>query len=226
MLEGHRAADRKDWNSAAKAFERVSELAPNEPMHWYWLSIVNLAAGDHEKYQHSRNELLHRAKSMEDLEWVIRAWLLTPPHSENDLAPIRPIWDAHAGHFPGGKMYRPLYMIRTGHPRDEVFDALETPTDPEEWCIMALIWLNFGVQEQALSSYRNGIRITRFAPEGSDWVRLAYAEFLRSEVEELLGIQPPKEGAELSGTSTSSASSFNDSATAEQSASQPSHAAN
>jgi WD40 repeat protein len=125
MLDGHRAAERQDWATASDAFGRATSLAANDVMHWHWLAMASLAAGQREKYQWACDELLRRFSASEnanDIHWVLRTWLVRP-HDDKRLARLRPVVDTYARHFADSRSFTWLYELRAGNIPFELMDS-------------------------------------------------------------------------------------------------------
>ncbi|MEX2168408.1 MAG: serine/threonine-protein kinase [Pirellulales bacterium] len=197
MMAGHRAADRREWATAADAFERVTDLAPDDVMHWHWLAMASLAAGQHEAYQSACDELLRSvgdSPSNHDLFWTLRTWLVAP-HDVKNLAKLSTLADAFARQFPEPRTFPWLYELRNGKTTRDILDStplrVTLSPQPGDWYVLAMIWFHRGDKAQAMSAYQAGARQAR---SGSfRWDVDLFHETLRREVGGLLGIEPTPE---------------------------------
>ncbi len=209
MLAGHRAAERGNWDAAFDAFDRATRLAPGDSLHWHCLAMVSIATGRQEPYRRVCNEVLGRYRPdsrSHDLNLILSTWLLAA-HSEQDLARLRPVIDAHARHFPRERLFAWLYQLRTGNIPREFLDPANPPAPrdpPEDWFVQAMAWHKAGHAAQALAAYRAGIR--RVRATNPNWLGELYCEVLRREVEALLTVEPSLESDQPPGATTSLAS--------------------
>jgi hypothetical protein len=195
MLDGHRAAERQDWATASDAFGRATSLAANDVMHWHWLAMASLAAGQREKYQWACDELLRRFSASEnanDIHWVLRTWLVRP-HDDKRLARLRPVVDTYARHFADSRSFTWLYELRAGNIPFELMDSTRSPATlgphPDQWYILAMARYKAGDTTQASLAYEAGARQGRAGL--FRWDIDLFRETLRAEVEALLTAEPP-----------------------------------
>jgi WD40 repeat protein/serine/threonine protein kinase len=196
MLAGHRAAERRNWDAAFDAFERATSLAPEDLLHWHWLAMVSIATGRQEPYRRVCNHVLARYRPdsrSHDVTLILSTWLLAA-HSEQDLARLRPLIDAHARHFPRERFMIWLYQLRTGNTPREFLDPANPPAPsdlPEGLFVQAMAWHKAGHAAQALVAYQAGSR--RVRATNPNWQGELYCEVLRREVEALLTAEPSSE---------------------------------
>jgi WD40 repeat protein len=208
MVEGHRAAERRDWAAAVGAFGRVTELAPNEMMHWYWLAMASLGAEQQETYERACKEMSKRVsrESRHDYIWAFRAWLASVPNEEQ-LTLLAEHRDAYEAGLTGNSTLW-LYLLR-------MWPALEDPPEnwsisgaigvqPEDWYILSMIWLRKGDKAKAHAAYQTGSSQAR--AREYRWDNVLFQERLGREAEALLSAEPdayhsPPEGAITDATS-------------------------
>jgi WD40 repeat protein len=190
MLQGHRAADRRDWVSAVDSFARVTALAPHDVMHWYWLAMASLAADQIETYELACKEISDRIsrESRHDYRWAFRAWLVTVPN-ERQLALLAEHSHADRGRLTGEIHSHWLYALRTGEPHNawEIPDTLGP--QPEDWYVLSMIWLKVGDKAKAQAAYQSGIRQARAV--SNHWDIGLFRDRLGREVEASLRAGPP-----------------------------------
>jgi eukaryotic-like serine/threonine-protein kinase len=191
MLAGHRAAERGDWAAAADAFERVTTLAPDDMMHWHWLAMSGLAAGRHETYWRACDDVLRRCgpeTGDNDFFWTLRTWLVMP-HNGKRLTTLRTRLDP-LSRFPKSPAVHWLYNIRTGKALASATPPATLGQQPEDWYLLAMVWLKLNDKTQAASAYHAGLRQSRAGV--TRWDVDVYRETVRREVEGLLAEVPVK----------------------------------
>jgi hypothetical protein len=191
-LAGHRAARRQDWTTAIAMFDRAARIDPHDAMHWYWLAMASLAAGDQATYRRACDALIdsESIKRQSDAEFFrAKKALLLRPRTTEELARLKPRFDDL---IQRGSM--PLHEILLLRMRsDETSLAVaDMPADlgiqPEDQYVMALAWSRRGDAARAVEAYEAGMRQGRLG--GFTWDCSVAREALRRETARLLGLDP------------------------------------
>jgi WD40 repeat protein len=212
MLAGHRAAQRGDWTAAVDAFERLTTLAPDDGIHWFWLAMASLAGDRRDSYQLACEEMLRRhRREASDIEifLVLRTWLASDAHDADELASLAPLVETYEKQSARPHMIPWLYRLRTRKNMEVRSDSSNPPPSfgppPEGWYILAMSWLELGDRTNALAAYEAGVRECRRAT--TRWDAEIYRKRLQREVEQLLEEESVTNQAPASATSDQASSS-------------------
>jgi hypothetical protein len=200
MIEGHRAAEVKNWATAIDRFERVTRLAPNEALHWHWLAMASLAGNRKDDYERASDELLRVVAAnfrCDDLTWVVRTCLVTP-RNDKQLGRLQPDFEQALKRC-GYHKYVLLYDLRRRKIPSRITAEAASPdlvrNLPESWFPEAMAWHMAGDRANAVSVYQFATsQLRKMAPL---WEMRVYLECLQREVEALLGIERPSETTEM-----------------------------
>lgn len=192
LLAGHHAADRHDWPTAMAAFERAANLEPNDPLNWYWLAIASLAGARGDKYQQSSEQLVryYSADSRRaGLHALLATWLI-PPRERNQLKVLERALEGQDKNEFGS--YRYLFRLRMGENARELSGPsgihAMLGVQPQDWYILALVWLKVGNSTKAKLAYQEGLIAARSRTQ--QWDAAVYNDILQREVEALLAAEP------------------------------------
>jgi hypothetical protein len=207
MLAGHNAAHGGDWAAAVDAFDRATKLA-----HWHWLAMASLAAGRHDTYQRSCDEMARRfdgRASGHDIYWIVRTWF-AKPHDSQELNRLEPFLPAFVRQYCESRPNSRLYALRTDKSPGELPDfnnPLATVSLlADDWYVLAVAWHESGDATRAESAYQQGMRQARSSSQHWDWCGKVFRDTLRLEVEGLLAANPSFDGERPTDATTDSAS--------------------
>jgi hypothetical protein len=195
MLEGHRAAERRDWGTAVDAFGRVAELSPHDTMHWYWLAMASLAANQSQTYERACKEISDRItrEMRHDYFWAFQAWLVSTPNQQQ-LTLLAEHRDAHDALLPGASSSRWLYALRTGQLDNGAHTDWAIPDtlgiQPEDWYVLAMISHKRGDVAKAHAAFQAGASQARLGT--IRWDTDLFREMLQCEVQALLSKKPTR----------------------------------
>jgi WD40 repeat protein len=197
MMDGHRAAERGDWDEAVDAFERAIVLESNDVMLWHYLAMASVAAERLEAYQATCEELARRfdpTGTEGDWYWTIKTWLALS-HEAPQLDLIQPVVDAYLRQFPESDELLWWCNLRKSKvlPPDAPVSDL-----PEDWYIVATIRLKTGDAVNGQLAYERGTSLARKLNKDVDlWYLDVFRETLRKEIEGLLATVSPFKSTDL-----------------------------
>jgi hypothetical protein len=197
MMDGHRAAERGDWDEAVDAFERAIRLEADDVLLWHWLAMACIAAERLETYQATCEELARRfdpTGSEVDWYWTIKTWLALP-HDAAQLGLIQPVVDAYVQHFP--EFNELLWWCNLRKSKVLPPDAPNSGL-PEDWYIVAIIRLKAGDRVNGQLAYERGTSLARKYGKDVDlWYLDVFRDALRKQIEGLLVPMSPFESGDL-----------------------------